>query len=369
MEIKRKSLESWNGLITSYTQVGLCDEALSTFLQLKTSERNLMPNVISWSAIISGFVSKGRHEESLKLFRQMQVDKVRPNVVTISTILSVCADLSTIRYGKEIHSHVIRSLIDDNLLIGNGLINVYSKCGSIKEGHVVFKNMVNKDLCSWNTMIKGYGMHGFGESALKTFKQMINDGYTPDGVTFVSLLSACSHTGLVSEGREIFKKMKTEFGIEPEIEHYACMVDLLGRGGLFQEASEVVKKMKVEPNVCVWGALLNSSRMGMYKNLNWDDGCVEKMLKGSSGSGNYMLVSNMYAGSGRWEESAKVRVSARAQGLTKTPGQSWIELNKTVHMFTAGEFVESEMKEVDTVLKILNYQMKMEDAYLVSFEY
>ncbi|CAI9286289.1 unnamed protein product [Lactuca saligna] len=369
-EIETKSLESWNGLISSYTQLGLCDEAFSTFLELKKSEGNITPNVITWSDIISGFASKGRHEESLKLFRQMQVEKVRPNVVTISTMLSICADLSTIVYGKEIHCHAIRGLIDDNLLVGNGLINVYSKCGSLKEGHIVFKHIVNKDLCSWNTMIKGYGMHGFGESALKTFKQMVNDGYTPDGVTFVSLLSACSHAGLVSEGHEIFKKMKNEFGIEPEIEHYTCMVDLLGRGGLFQEASEVVKKMKIEPNVCVWGALLNSSRIQMQmqmqkqKKIDWDDGCVEKILKGSFRSGNYMLVSNMYAGSGRWEESAKVRVSARAQGLTKTPGQSWIELNKKVCIFTAGEFVESEMKEVEMVIKILSFEMKMKEGYI-----
>ncbi|CAH1425459.1 unnamed protein product [Lactuca virosa] len=160
--------------------------------------------------------------------------------------------------------------------------------------------------------------------------------------------------------------MKNEFGIEPEIEHYTCMVDLLGRGGLFQEASEVVRKMKIEPNVCVWGALLNSSRiqMQMQKKIDWDDGCVEKILEGSFGSGNYMLVSNMYAGSGRWEESAKVRVSARAQGLTKTPGQSWIELNKKVLIFTAGEFVESEMKEVEMVIKILSFEMNMKEGYI-----
>lgn len=198
-------------------------------------------------------------------------------------------------------------------------------------------------------MINGYGMHGDGESALKTFKQMIGDGYKPDGVTFVSLLSACSHTGLVSEGHKLFNKMETEFGIEPEMEHYACMVDLLGRAGFLQEASDIVKKMPIEPNVCVWGAYLNSSRM--HKNKDWDDGSVSKILGVSLATGNYMLVSNIYSQSGRWEDSAKVRGSARALGLTKTPGRSWIELNKTVHMFTAGDFALGEMKEVQTLLK------------------
>ncbi|KAK9078359.1 hypothetical protein SSX86_002416 [Deinandra increscens subsp. villosa] len=361
-EIQNKSLVSWNALISSYAQVGLCDEAFSTFLNLKNSGNNLVPNVISWSAVISGFASNGRPDESLKLFRKMQLAKVSPNVITISTVLSVCADLSTSVFGKEIHAYIIRNLMNANLLVVNGLINMYAKCGSLKEGYITFNSIKVKDLCSWNTMIKGYGMHGFGKNALKIFKQMISEGYTPDGVTFVSLLSACSHAGLVNEGRKIFNQMKPEFGIEPGLEHYSCMVDLLGRAGLFQEASEVAKKMPLEPNVCVWGALLNSSRM--HKNTNcvtsWDESSGSKILELSSETGNYMLLSNIYAQSGRWEDSAKVRMSARARGLTKTPGQSWIELNKRVHMFTAGEFVESEIEEVQKLVKILSFQMKME---------
>nr|GEV82541.1 putative pentatricopeptide repeat-containing protein At1g17630 [Tanacetum cinerariifolium] len=319
------SLVNWNALILSYAQAGLCDKALSTFLKLKNADKNLLPNVLA---------------------------KVKPNLVTVSSLLSVCADLSTIHFGKELHACVIRNIIDTNLLVDNGLINMYAKCASLKDAHIAFKNIKVKDLCSYNTMIKGYGIHGHGESALKIFKQMI-DGYNPDGVTFVSLLSACSHTGIVIEGRKLFNQMKTEFGIE----HYACMVDLFGRAGLFQEASEVAKRMPIKPNVCVWGALLNSSRM--HKNIDWDEGSVSKILDVSSASGNYMLLSIIYAESGQWDDSAKVRVSAKARGLTKTPGQSWIELNKTVHMFTAGEFLENEMTEVETLLNIMSFQMKM----------
>ncbi|XP_076923980.1 putative pentatricopeptide repeat-containing protein At1g17630 [Bidens hawaiensis] len=286
----------------------------------------------------------------------MQLAKVCPNVVTISTILSVCADLSTTVFGKEIHGYVVRNLMNTDLLVVNGLINTYAKCGSLKEAYTAFENIKVKDLCSWNTMIKGYGMHGFGENSLKIFKQMVSDGYKPDGVTFVSLLSACSHAGLVNDGRELFEQMKPEFGVEPGMEHYACMVDLFGRAGLFEEASEIAKKMPLEPNVCVWGALLNSSRV--YKNINWDESSVSKILEVSSETGNYMLLSNIYAESGQWEESAKVRVSARARGLTKTRGQSWIEVNKRVHMFTAGEFVESEIDEVQTLVKLLSFEMR-----------
>ncbi|GKC86799.1 putative pentatricopeptide repeat-containing protein, partial [Tanacetum coccineum] len=341
-------LLSWNALISMYAQAGLCDEAFTAFLKLKNSEKYLVPNVVSWSAIISGYAAHGRSNESLNLFRKMQLAKVMPNVVTVSSLLSVCADLSTIHCGKEVHAYIIRNLFDANFLVDNGLINMYAKCGSLKDAHIAFKNIKVKDLCSYNTVIKGYGMHGHGEIALKIFKQMIHDGYDPDRVTFVSLLFACSHIGLVIEGRKLFNQMKTEFGIEPEIEHYPSMVDLFGRVGLFQEAGEFAKKMPIEPNVCVWGALLNSSRM--HKNIDWDEGSVSKILDVSSASGNYMLLSNIYAQSGQWDDSAKVRVSAKARGLTKTPGQSWIELNKTVHMFIAGEFVENEMKEVETLL-------------------
>ncbi|KAJ0531324.1 putative tetratricopeptide-like helical domain superfamily [Helianthus annuus] len=358
-EIKNKSLVSWNALISLYAQVGLCDAAFSTFLNLKNSKKHLVPNVISWSAVINGFASNGRPDESLKLFRKMQLAKVNPNVITISTILSVCADLSAIVFGKEMHGYIIRNLMNADLLVVNGLINMYAKCGILKAAYITFKNIKHKDLCSWNTMIKGYGMHGFGKRALEIFKQMINDGNKPDGVTFISLLSACSHAGLVNDGSKLFEQMKPEFGIEPEIEHYACMVDLLGRAGLFKEASEVAKKMPLQPNVCVWGALLNSSRM--HKSSDLDERLVSKILELSSETGNYMLMSNIYAQSGQWEESAKVRVSARERGLTKTRGQSWIELNKRVRVFTAGEFAESESKEVETLVKILSFQMKMEN--------
>ncbi|KAI3770340.1 hypothetical protein L6452_01468 [Arctium lappa] len=154
-EIKTKSLVSWNALISSYAQAGLCDEAFATFLRLEKSEGYLMPNVISWTAIISGFASNGRSKESLELFRRMQLAKVRANVVTISNLLSVCADLSALVNGKEIHAHVIRGLMDSGPLVGNGLVNMYAKCGSLKEGHIAFENIKGKELCSWNTMING----------------------------------------------------------------------------------------------------------------------------------------------------------------------------------------------------------------------
>ncbi|KAK1393893.1 hypothetical protein POM88_012949 [Heracleum sosnowskyi] len=182
------------------------------------------------------------------------------------SILSACAELSALILGREIHGHVIRGSLDSNVLVGNGLANMYTKCGSVREGNLVFEKIIGKDTYSWNTMIAGYDMHGLGEKALQTFNRMIESGFERDGVTFVACLSSCSHAGLVNKGREIFDQMEGEFKFEPQLEHYSCMVDLLGRAGFLNEAYNMVKTMAMEPNICVLGALLNSC--SMYKNTD-----------------------------------------------------------------------------------------------------
>lgn len=360
-EIMRKNIVSWNALISSYAECGLCDEALSVFLQLEKSDGHppVRPNVISWSAVIDGFASKGHVEESLELFRGMQQAKVMANCVTISSILSVCAELAALNLGREIHGYAVRALMDGNILVVNGLINMYMKCGGFKEGHLVFDNMNGRDLISWNSLIGGFGMHGLGENALRTFDEMIKSGLKPDNITFVVVLSACSHAGLVTEGRKIFDKMVKELKIEPLVEHYACMVDLLGRAGLLQEASDIIRSMPVEPNECIWGALLNACRMHRDIDIAEDAESHILSLK-SEVTGSYMLLSNIYAASGRWEDSARVRISVKSRGLKKFPGHSWIEVKKKVHTFSAGNVVQSGLEEVYRMLEELALQMEIE---------
>ncbi|KAJ7951624.1 Pentatricopeptide repeat-containing protein [Quillaja saponaria] len=330
-----KNLVTWNALISAYAESGLCDEAFAVFSELHNLDDHLMvrPNVISWSAVIGGCASKGRNEDSLELFRRMQLAEVMANSVTISIILSVCAELAAVNLGREIHGHMVRALMDSNILVGNGLINMYMKSGSFKQGHMVFDKIDSRDLISWNSIIAGYGIHGLGENALRTFDQMIVTGLQPDNVTFVAVLSACSHAGLVSEARKLFDVMVGEFRIEPQMEHYACMVDLLGRAGLLQEASNIMKNMPMEPNECVLET-----------------------------TGSYMLLSNLYAACGRWKDSARVRVSAKAKGLKKTPGQSWIEVKKKVYTFSAGKVVQPGLDEVPEIVKELALQMESEET-------
>jgi len=357
-DIKNKSLVSWNALISSYADSGLCDEAYEVFLKLEKSNGHspVRPNVISWSAVISGFASNGRLEKSLELFRQMQLAKVMANCVTISSVLSVCAELAALNLGRELHAFAFRNLMDDNILVGNGLINMYMKCGVFKEGKLVFDNIEGRDLISWNSLIGGYGMHGLGENALRTFDEMIKAGVRPDKITFVAVLSACSHAGLVVAGRNLFDRMVTEFSIEPTVEHYACMVDLLGRAGLLQEANDIVRNMPIEPNECVWGALLNSCRM--YRDTDVIEEIESRILALKSEiTGSFMLLSNIYAADGKREDSARVRASAKEKGLKKIPGQSWIEVRKKIFTFSAGNVVHLEQGEIPAILNVLALQM------------
>ncbi|CAJ1955413.1 unnamed protein product [Sphenostylis stenocarpa] len=360
LDIKNKNLVSWNALISSYAESGLCEEAYAAFLQMEKSCKDglspMRPNVISWSAVINGFASKGFGEKSLELFRQMQLAKVMANCVTISSLLSVCAELAALNVGRELHGHAIRNLVGDNILVGNGLINMYMKCGSFKEGHLVFDNLKGRDLISWNSLIGGYGMHGLGDNALIRFDEMIRAGMKPDNVSFVAILSVCSHAGLVAAGRNIFYQMTRKFRIEPNVEHYACMVDLLGRAGLLKEATDFVRNMPIEPNEYVWGALLNSCRM--YKDMDIVQETASQILTLKSKiTGSIMLLSNIYAANGRWDDSAKVRVSARTKGLKKIPGQSWIEVRKKVYTFSAGNSVHLGLDEVYVILEELALHM------------
>ncbi|KAK4772767.1 hypothetical protein SAY86_014542 [Trapa natans] len=361
-DIQAKSIVSWNSLITSYAENGLCIEAYEIFSQLGDSCSEVKPNVVTWSAVIDGFASGGRSEEALELFRRMQLAKVEPNTITVASVLSVCADLAVLDSGREIHGFAIRASMHSNTLVGNSVISMYMKCGNLTGGVRVFDMLdTHRDLVSWNSIIAGYGMHGHGRESIAYFDRMGENGFLPDEVSFTAVLSACSHSGLVHEGRSLFNRIQREFGVEPTIEHYACMVDLLCRFGTLEEASEIVKAMPLEPNVCVWGALLNACRMHRDAGMA-EETAAQIFSSGTEMTGSYMLLSNIYASNGRWDDSATVRVSAKEKGLKKVAGQSWIQLNQKVYAFSVGSVSSSadhglHMGEVYRVLEELTLQM------------
>ncbi|XP_068648994.1 putative pentatricopeptide repeat-containing protein At1g17630 [Aristolochia californica] len=365
-ELKVKNLVSWNALISSYAGAGLCDEAFDVFSQLKKKmggDFYIRPNVISWSAVIGGFASSGHIKKCLELFHHMLHDGVEPNAVTIASVLSMSADFAELSLGKEIHGYVVRALMDKHILVENGLIHMYTKCGNLHNAEIVFDRMVDRDLISWNSMVAAYGMHGFAEKAVKTFMEMVAGGLKPDRITFVALLSACSHAGLVNKGRFFFNQMISEFKVVPQMEHYACLVDMLGRAGLIQEASELVKKMPMKPNAYIWGALLNACRIHRSMPIA-EETASEIFNLNLDLPGSYMLISNLYAACGRWDDSARVRVLAKTKGLKKSPGHSWIEVKKKIYRFSAWNALEPGFEDIYDLLWDLGLHMEAEGYVL-----
>eukprot|EP01018_Ginkgo_biloba_P036294 Gb_10035 [translate_table: standard] len=346
---------SWNAMVAGHAQNGHCDEALTLFRKMQVE--GVTPNVITWSAMIAGYVQNGYAEEALKFFSEMQLADVKPNRVTLVSVLPACARLSALQKGKEIHNAIIRRQFELDVSAGNALIDMYAKCGSIEDGRKVFENMYQRDVVSWNAMIVGYGTHGHGEAALMLFHQMQQAGMKPDHITFIGVLSACSHAGLVDEGRQYFHCMSQDYHIVPSVEHYACMVDLLGRAGCLDEAKDFINKMPLEPTASVLGALLGACRM--HCNIELAEHAAECLFElEPEVAGNYVLLSNIYAAAGRWDDVAKVRSMMKKRGLKKKPGCSWIEVQNRVHAFRVGDKSHVQNEKIYALLENLAGQME-----------
>eukprot|EP01018_Ginkgo_biloba_P032700 Gb_11667 [translate_table: standard] len=353
--IIRSGLESdvsvGTALLAVYAKCGNIDIAQNLFD--KMSKRD----VVAWNAMIAGYVQNGCANESLILFHQMQLAKVKPNSSTIVSVLSACANLAALQQGKCVHDYIIRSGLRSDVPVENALLTMYAKCGTIEVAHQVFEKMSRRDVVSWNAMIAGYGMHGQGKDALAIFFKMQQAGLKPDHITFVGVLSACSHAGLVDEGWQYFDCMRRDYCITPRVEHYACMVDLLGRAGHLDEAYDLITMMPLEPDASVWGALLGACRI--HSNIELGE-CVSEHLIELEPKivGNYVLLSNLYAAAGRWNDVAKVRAMQKDRGLKKSPGCSWIQIKNSVHAFLVGDKSHPQSKKIYAMLESLAGQME-----------
>eukprot|EP01018_Ginkgo_biloba_P019534 Gb_23934 [translate_table: standard] len=339
-----------NALVDMYAKCGSTEIARQLF------DKMYKRDVISWNAMIAGYAQNGHWNEALILLSQMQLQNVKPNLVTMASILSACAHLSALQQGKEIHGYIIRSeTISD--VVGNALIDMYAKCGSIEIARQLFDKMSKGNVVSWNAMIAGYGMHGHSENALSLFSQMQQKGMKPDHITFVSVLSACSYACLLDEGIRCFNSMSQDYCITPMVEHYACMVDLLGRSGLLDEAHNLIKNMPLKPNGAVWGALLGACRI--HGNIVLGEHAAEHLFElEPENSGCYVLLSHIYAEAGRWDGVAKVRKIMKDRRVKKSPGCSWIEINNRVHTFFMGDKLHPQSEKIDAMLATLAAQMK-----------
>jgi pentatricopeptide repeat protein len=277
--------------------------------------------------MIAAYAQNGQGEEALQLFRQMQLAGVKPNLKTFTSVLPACANLAALEQGKEIHKEIIRNRFKSDVFVGSALVDMYAKCGSLEHAQDEFYKICHPNVVSWNAMIAGYAMHGHGKEALQLFEQMQYSGTNPDSVTFISVLSACCHAGLVKEGCHYFDSMNQYYHITPTREHYGCMIDLLGRAGRLYEAQDLISKMPIKPDASMWGCLLaacrthNNIKLGKYV-----AGCILEL--DPENTTPYVLLSNMYAEAGRWDGIEEVRKMMKDRGLKKKRGCSWIEINK-----------------------------------------
>jgi pentatricopeptide repeat protein len=340
-----------NSLIDMYAKCGALIYAERFFDKMSRKD------VVSWNAMLAGYVQNGYAGKALKLFHQMQLAHVTPDSTTMVNVVSACAYLGALQQGKWIHDYVIRRGFDSDVFLESALIDMYAKCGSIKTADRIFAKVSHRNTASWNAMIAGYGMHGLGKDAIVFFSQMQEAGVKPDHITFTSVLSACSHAGLVEEGWKYFHCMIQDYSITPMVKHYACMVDLLGRAGQLDEAYDFIINMPLEPDASVWGALLGGCRI--HCNIGLGERVAARLFDlEPENTGYFVLMSNMYAEAGKWDGVARIRTLIKGKGLNKTPGWSLIEINNRVHEFVVGKNSHPQIEKIYAMLENLAGQMK-----------
>ncbi|KAL3844144.1 hypothetical protein ACJIZ3_001547 [Penstemon smallii] len=303
-------------LIDLYAQSGCLLKARNVFTQMKVK------SVISWTALITGHIRKGNVTEAMELFRELRSGSYALDSFVLSSIISVFADFSMVDLGKQMHSFTIKIPFRLDTSVSNSILDMYLKCGLTKDAEKFFDKMEVKNVVSYTVMITGYGKHGLGKEAVQLFKKMLDEDIEPDEVTYLALLSACSHSGLVEESQEWFSKLCINEKLRPKVEHYSCMVDVLGRAGRLEEAKKVIENMPVKDNVGIWQTLLNGCRIHKNVEMGREVGEILLRLDGEN-LVNYVFISNLFADVGLWKECERLRGMVKAKGLKKAAGLSW----------------------------------------------
>lgn len=338
---------TWNAMISAYARAGDLISARDLF------DKMVEKNVISWNSMIAGYSQNGQSVMAIELFKEMITRKnSKPDEVTMASVISACGHLGALAMGIWSITYLTENGITLGLSGYNSMIFMYSKCGSMKDAVKVFEKMKTRDVISYNTLISGFATHGHGTEACKLILRMGEEGIEPDRVTYIGVLTACSHAGLLEEGSKIFESIKT-----PDIDHYACMVDLLGRVGKLDEAKRLIERMPMEPHSGVYGSLLNSCRI--HKRVEIGEMVAKKLFAiEPENSGNYVLLSNIYAFAGRWDDVERVRADMRKRGVKKTTGWSWVEFGGRMHKFVAGDGSHERTEDIYRVLREIGRKMK-----------
>ncbi|KAK7316610.1 hypothetical protein RJT34_00201 [Clitoria ternatea] len=343
-ETTERDAVSWNSLIFGHAKLGQMKRARELFDEMPCR------TIVSWTSMINGYARTGFYADALDIFRKMQMVGIEPDDISVISVLPACAQLGALEVGKWIHIYCDKNGFLQKTGICNALVEMYAKCGCIDEAWLLFDQLVEKDVISWSSMIGGLANHGKARAAIQLFDDMLKAGIAPNGVTFVSVLSACAHAGLWDHGLKFFDVMKLDYHLEPEIEHYGCLVDLLGRSGCLEQALGAILKMPIKPDSRIWNSLLSSCRI--YCNLEIAIVAMEKLLElEPEESGNYVLLANIYAELGKWEGVSDIRKLIRSKRVKKIPGCSSIEVNNVVQEFVSGDDSKPFSQDVFLILE------------------
>ncbi|CAN6168966.1 unnamed protein product [Urochloa humidicola] len=342
--MRDRDMVSWNTMIHGYAVKGEVSMARELFDGMEDRD------AFSWSSMMSAYAKSRRSKEALELWQEMRAACVAPDCITMVSVLSACGDMGALAVGAEVHQFVESNGIEVDVKLGTALIDMYAKCGDIDNSLRAFHSMTAKDVLTWSSMIMGLANHGLGHDALSLFSRMISEGLQPNEVTFIGVLIACTHLGLVSDGKKYFSTMSVVHGVAPKVEHYGCMVDLLGRSGHIEEARQLITDMPFEPDAVIWRALLGACRI--YKNVEVAEEAMAKLrVLDPHADGHYVLLSNIYAQANSWEGVAEMRTMLRRENIQRIPGRSSIEWQNTIHEFLSGDRSHPRSKEIYKALE------------------
>ncbi|XP_022146486.1 pentatricopeptide repeat-containing protein At4g21065 [Momordica charantia] len=342
-----------NSLVHMYSVFGFAESAYQVF------EFMLERDLVAWNSVINGFALNGMANEALTLFREMGLDGVEPDGFTMVSLLSACVELGAMALGERVHVYMLKVGLVHNPHASNALLDLYSKCGNIRDALKVFDEMEERSVVSWTSLIVGLAVNGLGNEALELFGELERKGLKPSEITFVGVLYACSHCGMVEEGFDYFRRMKDEYGILPRIEHHGCIVDLLCRAGKVGDAYEYIRNISIPPNAVIWRTLLGACTIHGHLELG-EVARAEVLRLEPKHSGDYVLLSNLYASERRWLDVQNVRRTMLMKGVRKTPGYSLVELKNRVYEFIMGDRSHPQSEETYAMLGKITELLKIE---------
>ncbi|RZC69640.1 hypothetical protein C5167_032770 [Papaver somniferum] len=359
-EVNERDMTTWNALISGCSRLSQKEKVDELILKMKTE--GLEPNIYTWNGILAGYMENGENELVLQTCCEIQNSNLKLDKYTLGVVLPVCTRLGTIEQGKQIHGYSIKWGHDTDVHIGASLVDLYAKCGYIRIAELAFNRISKHNMVSRNALLAGYALHGQGEEGIVFFRKMLAEGIKPDSVTFLSALASCVHAGSVDLGCKYFDLMR-DYHIKPTEKHYTCMVGLLGRAGRLSEAYSIVKKMKAEPDSVTWGSLLGCCLI--HRNVGLGEISAHKLIElEPNNSGNYIMLANLYASAGKWDDLARIRKIMKDRKMHKSPGCSWIEDKDQKHVFLANDRSHKRAEEIYSTLETLSIQMKKE-GYIV----